>query len=528
MGFLTASAIERLPWPLRGLLGCAIGMLAVGFTYAVPGLRALPLLILFCTVVLCGWFFGMAASFGCALVDVALIDVLLTRAQFQFTTGSGNQVVRMGMFLILSTLLGELMRRFADQRVKLKNQELTKSLVLAQAQRQMAEERARTAEALRESDELLQIALRASGMGLWAWDAETNHVMRSEDVYRMIGRTAKTLGEESLRVWLEIVHPEDREMVWNQIMECHDRGGSYRHAYRVFLPDGSMRWLETQGCAQMGSDGRLKRIVGVVADVTQRRNTEEAMLRAEKLAVAGRLAASVAHEINNPLEAVTNLLYLVALAGTLEDAQAHARTAMDELLRVSLIAQSTLKFHRQLGAPRMTHLSEVLDGVITMFRNRLKTAGVELLLETEREIPIACMPGEAQQVFANLISNAVEAMPRGGQLRIRLRAGSDWRDRATQGLRVTVADTGVGMSRATQARIFEPFFTTKAETGTGLGMWVVAQLVTRHSGAVWVRSSTGTGASGTVVSLFLPAESAAPENAAETGNAANTDAMLQH
>jgi two-component system CheB/CheR fusion protein len=240
------------------------------------------------------------------------------------------------------------------------------------------------------------------------------------------------------------------------------------------------------------------------------------MLRAEKLAVAGRLAASVAHEINNPLEAVANLLYLIVHADTLESARSEAQQALDELMRVSLITQQTLKFHRQPGTPKVTRLSEIVQTVLALFRARLRSARIEVEVRAEYEVPIACMSGEVQQIFANLFSNAIDAMPHGGRLVIRLRPSLDWRDRKTAGMRVTLCDTGVGMDRATMQRIFEPFFTTKTETGTGLGMWVVAQLVERHHGQVRIWSTQREGASATAISLFLPlrdgpANSAVPQ-----------------
>lgn len=505
MKLLSVSVIEDLPWPLRALLGCAIAVLSVGLTYAIRPLHPFPLLLAFPTVVLCGWFFGMAGSFGCALVDVVLIDALMTHSQLRFSRDIVSETVRLAVFLVLSTLLGVMIRRLADQKAELKSQQLKKNLLLAQTQRQMAEERVRAGNALRERDELLQIALHASGLGLWTWEIEEDAVFRSDELYRMVGRAPGSLSSDP-EAWLEVVHPDDRDMLAARIENSRENGGDYNYNYRIVRPDGSVRWLESQGRCQFNGAGHLTRIAGVVADVTHRRRTEEAMLRAEKLAVAGRLAASVAHEINNPLEAVTNLLYLVTLSATADEAHTHARSALDELLRVSLITQSTLKFHRQAGAPKITHLSEVLEGVLAMFRGRLKASGIVLELGVTGERAIACMPSEMQQVFANLISNAIEAMAGGGRLRIRLCPSRDWRDGATEGMRFTIGDTGTGMDRATQQRSFEPFFTTKADTGTGLGMWVVAQLVDRHGGDVHLWSSPRTGSSGTVISIFLPME----------------------
>jgi two-component system CheB/CheR fusion protein len=231
---------------------------------------------------------------------------------------------------------------------------------------------------------------------------------------------------------------------------------------------------------------------------------EDAMLHTEKLALAGRLAASVAHEINNPLEAVANMLYLITLTDTTEEAQRHATNALDELMRISLIAHSMLKFHRQTGTRKVVLLSEVLDTVLALFRAMMQGMDIVLKVEVGAKVPIACMPSEAQQTFANLVENAIEAMQRGGRLLIRLKASRDWRDCRAEGMRVTICDSGTGINRAILRRIFEPFYTTKAETATGLGLWVVTQLVERHKGRLKVWSSQRGELSATVFSVFLP------------------------
>jgi PAS domain S-box-containing protein len=499
----SVSVIERLPWPIRTLLGCGTAVVSVGLTYAVHPLNAFPLLLAFPTVVLSAWFFGMAGSFGCAIVDVTLVDLLLTKAQLRFSTGFTHEEIRLSLFLVLSTLLGVLIRRWADQRAELNAQELKKSLILAQTQRQMAEERVRAGEALRDRDAALQIALRASGMGLWTWDVLNNAVYWSDQLFRIIGYAPGEI-EASNQLWLDAIHPDDAESMREAFAHDLDHKDEFSRQYRIVWPDGTVRWAESQGQCQRDENGRAIFLMGVVTDVTHRKQAEEAMLRAEKLAVAGRLAASVAHEINNPLEAVTNLLYLVTMSGTPEEAHTHARSALDELLRVSLITQSMLKFHRQQGMPKITMLSEVVEGVLAMFRPRLIVAGITVDVRAKDEVAIACMPSEAQQIFANLIANSIEAMAQSGEMVIRLRPSRNWRDRSVDGMRVTFCDSGVGMDRTTLRRIFEPFFTTKPETGTGLGMWVVAQLVERHGGNVRVRSTQRYGASGTVFSIFLP------------------------
>ena len=198
------------------------------------------------------------------------------------------------------------------------------------------------------------------------------------------------------------------------------------------------------------------------------------------------------------------MLYLITISDSAEQARAQAANALDELMRISLVAQSTLKFHRESGSPRIALLSEVLDSVLTMFRGRIQTTNIEVDIKAMQELPITCMLSETQQVFANLIANAIESMPSGGRLIVRIQPSRDWRNRAISGMRVTICDTGGGIDRDTQSRIFEPFFTTKTDTGTGLGLWVVAQLIERHDGAVSVWSSQRPGASGTAFSIFLP------------------------
>ena len=495
---------ENLPWPFRTLLGCLIAVISVTITHIVPPLRSFPLMVAFPTVIFTAWFLGMAGSFGCAIVDAVLVDLFLTRAEFRFNAGFAQQEERLGVFLLLSTLVGVLIRRLADQRAEMKNDELKKSLILEVAQRQMAEERIRSAEELRERDEVLQIALKANGMGLWVWDLNNNAMHRSEEVFNMVGCEPGEFSEDPIE-WLEFVHPDDREALVKAMERTRDTGVDYHLHYRVVWRDGSIHWLESQGKRQRDGDGKTSRVVGVVSDITHRKRSEDAMLRAEKLAVAGRLAASVAHEINNPLEAVTNLLYLVSLTDSVDEAHKYAQRALDEVLRVSLITQSTLKFHRQPGTLKVTMLSELMEDVMAMFRGRLSAAAIHLDVRVKSEVAIACMPSEMQQIFSNLVANAIDAMPGSGRLIVRFRSSTDWRDHTRHGMRVTFCDSGIGMDRATLRRIFEPFFTTKPETGTGLGMWVVTQLIDRHGGHMRVWSTPRSGASGTAFSIFLPA-----------------------
>jgi len=503
-----SQTIGRLPWYARFMLGCCMASGAVALTSEIAPLRAFPLLLAFPTVILAAWFLGMWGAAGCALMNVALVDAFLTRAQFRFSTGNVSQELRLGVFVVLSLLLGWSMRRLSRQKAELASEALKRQLEAAQSERLLAEERARASELLRYRDDVLQIALRASEMGLWVWDLEEEVVHRSDEMWRMVGREPGVFGSEP-EVWLQFVHPEDIPAIKDAFVKARGEGADYHMQYRVIWPDGSVHWLESQGKCQRNPEGKIIRIVGVMADVTQRRQAADALLRAEKLAVAGRLAASVAHEINNPLEAVANMLYLITISESFDEARLQASAALDELMRVSLVAQSTLKFHRETGSPKPTLLSEVVGAVVIMFRGRLQSMGFVVQVKAEQEYPIACMPSETQQIFANILANSIEAMQNPGRIVIRVRSSRDWRSPYVRGMRVTLCDTGAGMDRATLGRVFEPFFTTKPGTGTGLGLWVVAQLVERHKGSVHVWSSQRPGASGTAFSIFLPDRSAA-------------------
>jgi len=501
--FPNSESMARWPWYVRFALGGLLAGGAVELTAAIIPLRAFPLLLAFPTVILAAWFLGMWGAAGCALTDVALVDAFLTRAQFQFLTGNSSQMLRLATFLLVTLLLSWSVRRLSEQKAEIARQELEKKLQLAEAERRLAEERVSAGEQLRYRDDMLQVALRASGTGLWVWDLEKDIVHRSDEVYRMVGCEPGEFGSEP-NEWLRFVHAEDIPALQEASDKAVAEGIDYHLQYRVRWPDGSLHWVDSLAKCQRDSEGRLVRIVGVMADVSKRRQADEALLRAEKLAVAGRLAASVAHEINNPLEAVANMLYLISTADALEGVRAQALDALDELMRISLVAQSTLKFHRESGSPRVTLLSEVMDSVLTMFRGRLQNTAISVAVEADEEIPITCMTSETHQIFANLIANAIDSMQRKGKLRIRIHASRDWRDRSARGMRVTVCDTGTGISREIRKEIFEPFFTTKPETGTGLGLWVVAQLVERHKGSVHSWSSQAPGASGAAFSVFLP------------------------
>ncbi|MGC1781607.1 MAG: ATP-binding protein [Acidobacteriaceae bacterium] len=276
-----------------------------------------------------------------------------------------------------------------------------------------------------------------------------------------------------------------------------------------------------------------------VIDTTERKLSEEMLRRTEKLAATGRLAASIAHEINNPLGAITNLLYLLHEQPLDPESLQYAEMAQQQIARVSQITQQTLRFYRQSSRPEHTNLAELLDSVLDLHQGRLNATRINVIRRYRAAPELFAFAGEMRQIFANLVGNAVDAMPKGGRLIVSVRESRAWnlpQQHELRGLRIVIADTGSGMNEAVKKHIFDAFFTTKETTGTGLGLWISSEIIAKHKGTICVRSRpwqhrTGEGemvaptelqpaglASGTVFMLFFPLESDASRSWREHGN----------
>jgi PAS domain S-box-containing protein len=267
---------------------------------------------------------------------------------------------------------------------------------------------------------------------------------------------------------------------------------------------GDRRYWTVSYFPVVAADGTVHAITAASLEVTKERKAERALLESEKLAAVGRLAASIAHEINNPLESVTNLLYLAGTTDDYAELKDHIHAAQRELRRASAITSQTLRFHKQSTKPLAITTQELIESVITMYQGRIVNAHIRIEERNRVHQPIRCFEGEIRQVLSNLISNSIDAMtPNGGRLLLRSRAGTDWAT-GRRGVAMTIADTGSGMSSATVSRLFEPFYTTKGIVGTGLGLWVSREILKRHDGALRVRTSQLDRHSGTVFTVFLP------------------------
>jgi PAS domain S-box-containing protein len=266
----------------------------------------------------------------------------------------------------------------------------------------------------------------------------------------------------------------------------------------------------------------------IVLDASERKRSEEALRKSEKLAATGRLAASIAHEINNPLEAITNLLFLMRNFCQLEEpALGYVVMAEHEARRIAEITQQTLRFYRQSTMPARANIGDLLDSVLKLYHGRLDSLNIKVERDYDATMDLYCFAGEVRQVFANLVANAIDATSEGGRLMLRARRSRNWKNPEQSGVRFVIADSGAGMDAATRARVFEPFFTTKEVTGTGLGLWVSQEIISKSRGIVHLRSRTASAGrgSGTVFQIFLPddpGETAATDKTADATEARST------
>jgi PAS domain S-box-containing protein len=300
-------------------------------------------------------------------------------------------------------------------------------------------------------------------------------------------------------------HVEDRERV-RDFFDSLTRRSSGELDFRMVASHGGVLWFRT--IVQVGQDDAgSSQLRGLMVDVTQRRMAEQALRNSEKLAATGRLAATIAHEINNPMAAVTNVLYLLSGHPTLDaTARQYTKMVQDELARVSQITRQMLRFYRDTTNRAPVNIFELLDSTVQLFARKLQDKRITVEKRYDDCPGIFGFPGELRQVFSNLLINALDATPSGGRIVLHVSRGRQWKHRGRDGARITLCDNGTGIKASDMPKIFEPFFTTKEQQGTGLGLWVSYGIVQKHQGDIRVRSSVVPGRSGTCFSVFLPVD----------------------
>ncbi len=369
------------------------------------------------------------------------------------------------------------------------------ALVMDVTERQLAEER------LRASEERFRTLANNIPQLCWMANADGYLTWYNDRWYEYTGTTP-----EQMQGWgWQSVHDAD---VLPEVMKrwtaAIERGEYFEMVFPIRGHDGKFRPFLTRITPTKDAQGKVVQWFGTNTDLSRQREAEQAMIRSEKLASAGRMAATIAHEINNPLEAIMNLLFLArndarCPAGIRE----YLNTADSELKRVSHITRQVLGFYRDTGAPKVLSVSAVMDEALELFARKIANKQIHLHRQYGLDVQAIAVSGELRQVFSNLIANSIDAVGDHGTIKIRI---SEFDFGQEKRARITVSDDGIGIAAELLPSIFEPFFTTKGNIGTGLGLWVTKQLVAKQGGTIRVHTSTTPGRSGSSFSITLPAQ----------------------
>lgn len=327
------------------------------------------------------------------------------------------------------------------------------------------------------TDALIE-AQQASSSVAWTYDTQAHHIQWAEGGPPIFGRSFT--GPSMSDLPLHLVIEEDRPAVEEIFRNSFTMGTPFHVQFRSRLPNGEVRWFESRGTPSTRQKNLWR---GVTLDITDRKSAETALVRSEKLAAIGRLSATIAHEMNNPLEAVTNLLFLCSGDKTLSAETRNYLSAADqELRRLASIARHTLSFARPRSSGGPAQTAGLVEAVVEMFQPRCLSRGGQIQLLHNPDINVAAPPDEVRQMLTNLVSNACDAIEGpAGLIAIDVKVGGEY---AT----IEVRDNGVGIPAENLGHIFDPFFTTKPDVGTGIGLWVTRELVEKSGGDIEVKT----------------------------------------
>ncbi len=364
-------------------------------------------------------------------------------------------------------------------------------------------ERKRVESQLQEQRERFRFATTASQIGYWFCDLPLNKLIWDETV-----KSHFWLPEDAdvdISLFFQCVHPDDRERVRQSIENAIANHCPYDVEFRTVSPEGKQKWIHAIGRTAFDKTGVAIRFDGVTQEITAQLQAEEALRRSEKLAAMGRMAGIVAHEINNPLGSITNLFYLLRDHPSLdEEARKYARMAEAELSRVTHITKQTLGFYRESANIIPVSIAAILDEVLEFQSRQIQTNQITVIRRYRSDGVVQGFPGELKQVFLNLVSNAIEAMPEGGCLRVHV-SESSGAQLQHGGVRISISDSGTGIRPEDAQMLFEPFFSTKSTKGTGLGLWISQGIIQKYEGAISFRSVRLPSGNITCFSVFIPA-----------------------
>ncbi len=374
--------------------------------------------------------------------------------------------------------------------------------------REMAQ-REKHAREIREREEWFRVTLGSIGDAVIATDERGMVIFMNAIAEDLTGIALAQARGQAIHKVFPIFNEQTRKPVDNPVAKVLELGRVMGLANHTVLQrtDGKIIPIEDSAAPIYDDHKKLRGVVMVFRDVTLEKQAQDVMRKAEKLAAAGRLAATVAHEINNPLEAVGNLIYIVRNSGGLpQEILGYLTMAETELERVSHITRQTLGFYRDSSVPEPVQVRSVVESVLRLYDNKMRSKGISVELNQVDSPPVLGLQGELKQLIANLVSNAADAVSQGGRIRISIAPAARAESR---GVEISVADNGPGVTAENRVRIFEPFFTTKQDVGTGLGLWVSKEIVERHGGSIQLNTNREHSLGGAVFTVFLPFEATA-------------------
>lgn len=368
----------------------------------------------------------------------------------------------------------------------------------------------KNAQATYDSEQRLRTTLTSIGDGVIVSDQHGRVELLNTVAEQLTGWTQAEAAQRPISEVFLIVDETTRELMENPVdavLRSHRAVSLANHAVLLRRAGGETQ-IDDSGAPIFDRSGKLAGVVMVFRDVTEQRRTQAALLASEKLAVTGRLAATLAHEIHNPLDSVVNLLYLMKNGSTPEETSEFLDLARSELDRVTQISRAMLGMYRESKTPIELDLKDLLDSILLLLQRQITQAGITLQKNLSENVKISGYPAELRQVFTNLLTNAMDASTPGSTIEVSLRCTPSLDGQGTRknrsGVTVSVVDHGPGIPSETIKHLFQPFFTTKGEKGTGLGLWVSQGIVQRHGGEIHLESRTDESNHGTTVSVFLP------------------------
>lgn len=434
-----------------------------------------PFFLFTLAVVVCARYGTLGSSLTCAIIGGLTADFFFVNHKQAIGPNNLHSLIALVTYLIVSVAIA----------------------VFAEAHR-------RAILRAEETGSRLKVALSVANAFTFDWDPQTDALLWPDQYRGVLGPGG---GPPTLDEWLSHLHGEDRQRVKNLLSGFAGSGQDQLSIdFRIFGVDGCAHWQQARLAPvnRRGSDS--PHIIGALIDITELKAAEAALVRTEKLASAGKLAATVAHEVNNPLAAATNLLFLAKQEAATDRVKDYLSAADLQLARVAATTKRTLAFYKEHSQPAPVAIKEVLESAASSLMHKLDEKEATLDWQWRDEIVVAGIAGELIHAFSNLLANSIEAVPLQGRVVVRVSRIRNWKDSANSVTRVSIADNGPGISDAVRSHLFEPFFSTKGVAGTGLGLWVSQDIIRRHGGRIRIRSQVEGKNTRTVVSVTLPAQ----------------------